>query len=249
MKEKFLILSLIVHLTSGTPMHNNCLAIGHRGACGYAPENTLASFKKALELGVDMVEFDVYLCKSGEVVVIHDDTVDRTTNGTGFINDLTLKQLKQLDIDNGEKVPTLQEVLDCIDRKCIVNIELKGPHTALPVAKIIHEYITHKGWQYKDFLISSFDHQQLAVTKSIDPNLRIGLLLHALSVHLPHIGQQFGAYSLHVNSESTTQEFVDDTHKSGLKFFVYTVNNPEEIAYIKSLGVDGIFSDYPDRIV
>src|SRR6056297_2287931 len=102
------------------------LKIGHRGAMGYEPENTLRSFKKAIELNVDMVELDVYVCSSGELVVIHDDKVDKTTNGKGYVSEKSFDELRKLDAGMGEKIPTLQEVLDLIDKRAKVNIELKG---------------------------------------------------------------------------------------------------------------------------
>src|ERR1700691_2371330 len=98
------------------------LVIAHRGASGYEPENTLASFKKALEIGVDGIELDVHLSKDGNVMVIHDSWVNRTTNGIGRVENKTLKELQKLDAGNGEKIPTLQEVLDVINRKVLINI-------------------------------------------------------------------------------------------------------------------------------
>ncbi len=102
------------------------LKIGHRGACGYEPENTLRSFKRALDLQVDMVEFDVYTLAGGEIVIIHDDKVNRTTNGHGYVLDKNFEEIRKLDAGQGEKIPTLEEALDLIDKKCQVNIELKG---------------------------------------------------------------------------------------------------------------------------
>ena len=133
------------------------LRIGHRGACGYEPENTLRSFNHAIQLGVDIVELDVHICQSGEIMVIHDIKVDRTTNGTGFVGDKTLDELKTLDAGKGEQIPTLQEVLDQINRRVKVNIELKGNSTAKPVLKLLEKYIKEAGWSYNDFLISSFN--------------------------------------------------------------------------------------------
>src|SRR3990167_11327492 len=131
----------------------NMLKIGHRGACGYAPENTLKSFQRAIDLGVDMIELDVQLCKSGELVVIHDDTVNRTTDGSGFVKKIKLKNLKKLDAGEEERIPTLEEILNLVDRRVKVNIELKGPKTAKPVLKLIDEYIKTKGWNIDDFII------------------------------------------------------------------------------------------------
>jgi glycerophosphoryl diester phosphodiesterase len=116
--------------------------IGHRGASGYEPENTLRSFQKAIDLGVEMIELDVYTCKSGELVVMHDDKVNRTTNGNGYVFNMTLTELKTLDAGKGEKVPTLVEVFDLINKKIAINVELKGEGTAESTAELIQKYIT-----------------------------------------------------------------------------------------------------------
>lgn len=116
------------------------IIVGHRGAAALKPENTLSSFEEALKY-VQAIELDVHVSKTGELVVIHDDTVDRTTNKKGYVKDLTLKELKKLDAGNNEKIPTLNEVLDLINNSAIVNIELKGKETALPVSETIKSYL------------------------------------------------------------------------------------------------------------
>src|SRR3972149_294856 len=130
------------------------LKIGHRGACGYAPENTLKSFQRAIDLGVDMIELDVQLCKSGELVVIHDDKWKMIWLFGGFVKKMKLKDLKKLDAGEGERVPILEEVLDLVNRKARINIELNGPKTAKPVLKLIDEYIKTKGWNFNVFFFS-----------------------------------------------------------------------------------------------
>lgn len=227
------------------------LRYGHRGARGYAPENTLASIKKALELGVDGIEFDVYALYDGTVIVIHDKTVDRTTNGKGDIEKKTLKEIKQLDAGNKEKIPTLHEVLDVVNRKAIVNIELKGKGTAMPVANIINTYVKEKAWKYNDFLVSSFNHQELQAFNKILPQVRIGVLItfiNRIFLQPERYKKDFSAYSLHLWEKFTTKSVVKKIHKHGLKVFVYTVNEETSIEKMKTFGVDCIISDYPDRI-
>ena len=130
------------------PMGLNAMQIiGHRGACGYAPENTHASFERAIELGVGMIEFDVQRCKSGELVVIHDLMVDRTTNGSGYVSELTLDELQKLDAGDGEQIPTLREVLDRVDQRVAVNIEIKAAGIVGGVAAIIDEYVRERKWR------------------------------------------------------------------------------------------------------
>jgi len=225
------------------------LRIGHRGACGYAPENTLASFKKALELSVDYIELDVLLSRDGFLVVIHDDKVDRTTNGTGLVIKKALEELKQLDAGNGEKIPTLQEVLDLIDKKAKVNIELKGKETAEPVAQLIETYVRTKGWTYDDFIISSFDNQGLHVFKALKPQVKIGALIADTPLDYVKFKKDLKAYSINISMEFINKRFVDNAHIHGLKVLVFTVNDINDIERIKKLNVDGIFSDFPDRIV
>ncbi len=224
------------------------LKIGHRGARGYAPENTLLSFRKALELGVDAVELDVYCCKSGETVVIHDDRVDRTTNGKGCVWEKTFGELRQLDAGEGEKIPSLEEVLDLINRKVLINIELKGEGAARSVAKIIKRYILEKNWKNENFLISSFNYHELVRFHKLLLSVRLGALITGIPIDYAKFGEDLKAYSVNLSREFVNQAFVDDAHRRGLKAFVWTVNEPEDIKRIKSLGVDGIFSDFPDRL-
>ncbi|MYJ75784.1 MAG: glycerophosphodiester phosphodiesterase, partial [Gammaproteobacteria bacterium] len=137
------------------------LIIGHRGAAGLAPENTLAGFARAVELGVDGVELDVHLA-GPEVVVIHDERVDRTTNGVGLVRDLTFAELRRLDAGDGQRVPTLKEVLDLVPEHMLVNIELKGVGTAEPVAAIVGDLaLGAKRGRLPALLVSSFDHGEL----------------------------------------------------------------------------------------
>lgn len=212
------------------------------------PENTLRSFKKALELKVDMVEFDVYVCKTGELVVIHDDLVERTTNGNGKVVEMTFQELRALDAGSGEKIPTLEEVLDLIDHKVQVNIELKGLNTAEPVAEAIRNYVSEKGWSYNDFLVSSFNHQELRKFQLLLPAVKIGVLTANSSVNLSELAEQFDAYSINLRLKSVNQEFIKEAHKLGLKVFVYTVDKKEDIKRMKHWKLDGIFTNFPDRI-
>ena len=224
------------------------IRIGHRGACGYEPENTLLSFKKALKLNVDMIELDVYLCKTGELVVIHDDKVDRTTNGKGYITEKSFEELRQLDAGKGEKIPTLQEVLDLTNKKAKENIELKGEGTAKPVSKVIEKYVKEKGWSYDDFLVSSFNHYELLKFSKLNPNIKIGVLIKGTPIGFAEFAEKVNAYSVHLSLEFINKEFVEDAHKRGMKVFVWTVNDTDEMQRMKELGIDGIFSKFPDRI-
>lgn len=224
------------------------IKIGHRGAMGYSPENTLSSFKKALQLKVDMIEFDVQLCKSGEIVIIHDDNVDRTTSGSGYISEKTLSELKSLDAGNGEKIPTLNEALDLINRKVKVNIELKAQGIAKPVFELIEHYVKNKGWKYSDFLISSFNHSELEEFYKLNKKIQLGVLWEEIPPRFTDFAKKINAWSVNLSLDFINQGFVDKAHKKGFKVLVYTVNDLADIKRMISLSVDGIFSNYPDRI-
>lgn len=231
--------------------------IGHAGAAGHAPANTISSVKKAIELEVDMVEFDVHVCKSGEVVVIHDSTVNRTTNGRGKVRDISLSRIKELEVTEGdllkpdaetEIIPTLEEVLDTIDRKAEVNIEIKSVDTAEPVAKVVDDYISNRGWEPDDFLISSFKVGALEIFHAAHPEIRIGVLTSMPSRKTLKIAKKLRAYSINASYAYLPENFISLAHRENFKIFAFTANTQEDIEYLKTIGVDGIFSDYPERI-
>jgi glycerophosphoryl diester phosphodiesterase len=224
------------------------MRIGHRGASGYEPENTLRAFKKAIELKADMVELDVRLCNSGEPVVIHDERLDRTTNGTGLVAEKPLKELKKLDAGKKEKIPTLQEVLEFTDRKVKVNIELKDRGTAKPVVELIKKYVKDKGWSYDDFLISSFSREELKNVKSMHSRIKISVLACDASEDHIEFADALRAESVNYSIKVINKKLVDKARRKGLKVLVGVANDKREIRKAKRLKVDGIFSDYPDRI-
>ena len=239
---------MVIFLKGLKQKNKKMIKIGHRGALGYEPENTLLSFQRAISLSVDMIELDVYACKTGDLVVIHDDRLERTTNGNGYIWEKTIEELRNLDAGKGQKIPTLMEVLNLVDKKTQVNIELKGEGTAKPVAETIASYISQNGWNEGMFLVSSFNHQELKKFKELMPDIRTGALITAIPQDYAKFGQDLNAWSVNLCIEFINQTFVDDAHDRGLKVLVWTVNHPEDIQRMKSLGVDGIFSNFPDRI-
>ena len=224
------------------------LKIGHRWAAGYEPENTLASFQKAIDLNVDMIELDVYLCKTGELVVLHDPKVDRTTNGIGYIEDKTFEELRKLDAGKGEKIPTLQEVLDLVDKRVQVNIELKWADTATAVGDLIQEYINTKERKTEHFVVSSFNHYELQTFKKQHPQIRIGALLWEIPLGLAKFWVELDAWSVNLCNEFINQEFVDDGHQRWLKVLVWTTNDLDDIEKMKNLWIDWAFSNFPDRL-
>ena len=224
------------------------LKIGHRGARGYESENTILSFKKALELNVDMIEFDVCVCKTGEVVLFHDKRVDSVTNDTGYVADKTLDELRSYDMGKGQKVLTLEEALDFINRRTKVNIEIKGAGGAKAVYDIIEQCVKEKGWSWDDFLVASFNHYELLEFNRITSKVKIGAVIAGIPIGYAECATKVNAFSIHLSKEFINQALVDDAHRRGLKVFVYTPFAIEDIEKMKSIGVDGIFSDFPDRV-
>lgn len=222
--------------------------IGHRGACGHAPENTLLSMRKAIELGVHGFEFDIQLSREGDPIVIHDDTLMRTTNGKGSVHDYTTQELARFDAGKGESIPSLRDVLDLVDKRCRLFIELKAEGSEEPVVDLLNHYVTHQGWSYEQFYLCAFDHAQIAAAKERNPELRTCALLAGIPVSRAAIAQEAGAWSINPCIHHINQAFVDDAHKRGLKVLTWTANTPEQIAKAKALNVDGIFSDFPDRL-
>jgi glycerophosphoryl diester phosphodiesterase len=212
---------------------------------GYEPENTLRSFNKALEMGAPWVELDVYNVE-GQLVVIHDDDLDRTTNGKGPVMSHTLAQLRALDAGKGERIPYLSEVFDLVNRRAAINVELKGPNTAdLAIAELRKRVA--EGWKWENVLISSFDHAQLRRARELEPNVPLGVLVWGDSKPFIKTALELKAISLNPALQYTDKALVDEAHANGLKVFVYTVNEPDDIARMRAWGVDGVFTNFPDR--
>lgn len=222
------------------------LCIGHRGAMGYEPENTLLAIAKALTLGVDWVEIDVYNIEHN-LIVFHDRDLARTTNGTGDIYEHSFADLRSLDAGKGQQIPTLAEVFELVNRRCGVNLELKGLNTAELVVELIAEYI-ERGWQYTDFLVSSFNHDELKQVKEVFPQIAIGTLIYDIPLNYLGIATALNAEAIIAAYDFVTAEMVQNIHDQGLKIFVYTVNELKDIQTMKLLNVDGIISNYPDRV-
>ena len=223
------------------------LCIGHRGAMGHAPENTIKSVHKALELGAPCVEVDVQYV-DGELIVFHDNRLDRTTNGTGYVLEQKFGYLRTLDAGEGEKIPTLHEVFQAINRRAGVNIELKGRGTARPVAEFISG-MQETDWNNDLILVSSFNHRELELFRGLHPGVKIGALIGGLPVDDAAFAESLGAYSVHVSLDFIDKQFVDDAHSRGLRVFVFTVDHPADIRRMRELGVDGVFTNYPERVL
>jgi len=216
------------------------LRIGHRGARAYEPENTMRSFRKALEIGVDAIEFDVRKTRDNHIIVIHDADVKRTTNGKGLVADLTLKEIKELSTEKGEKIPTLEEALELLDNKVKILIELKEQGLEEKVLSAVHSKKVEK-----NVIIASFLEPALAKTRELDKQIETGL------IYVKHPNPIKAALELKANYLISLYRFthtanVQKAHENGLKVIVWTINTVEEAAEFVKKGVDGIATDKPD---
>ncbi len=227
---------------------NKIRNIGHRGAKGYVPENTIPSFIKAIELNANGIELDVHVCKSGELVVIHDETVDRTTNGTGSVASYSLSELKELRINQNLQIPTLEEVLAVCVNLQLINIELKGRNTAQAVCDCIENHIQLHGWNYENFIVSSFHQQELEHVAQYNNKIPLGILSDKSVEHALEWAQLYNAQAIHPHFSLLTPENVTLAHQKGYKIYTWTVNNLVDIERMKQLKVQGIITDFPDRI-
>ncbi|WP_433834871.1 glycerophosphodiester phosphodiesterase [Flavobacterium anhuiense] len=224
------------------------LKIAHRGAKAYEPENTLQAFQKALDLNSDGIELDVHLSADGHIIVIHDETIDRTTNGKGLVNSFSLSELKSFLINEKYQIPTLNEVFDLIDKKCLINIELKGLGTAPKVVRLIEEYTSEKKWNYNNFIISSFEWNMLNETLSLNPNIPIGVLTEENIDTALAFAENIKAKAIHPDFQLLNKENVQQIQEKGFLVFPWTVNSEEDIQKVKNYKVNGIISDNPDKI-
>ena len=249
MKIKSLVkLALLFLFTSCNMNNHKPQVIGHRGAMGHETENTIASIKKAMDFGVDMIEIDVFKIASGEIVVFHDDQVERLTDGSGNIEDYSLEEMNQLTLVGGHKIPLLQEVLDLMDNRTALNIELKGADTAGTVDKILNDNIHEKGWALENILISSFNWDELRQMRLNNEAIDIAILTEDDPLEAIPIAQELNAVAINPNYKTLTKENTAQIQEKGFKLFTWTVNEPDEIERLKNIGVDGIISDYPERV-
>lgn len=232
------------------------IIFGHRGACAHAPENTLAAFNLALQHGADAIELDAKLSADGHVVVIHDQTVDRTTDGSGKVREFTLKELKKLDAGSyfdvafcGEPIPTLTEVFEVVGRRTFTNVELTNyasPRDDLP-DKVVE--LVKKHHLAERVMFSSFNPRSLLRAKELLPEVPVGLLALPGWRGWPlrsWIGRKWVPYqALHPEKGDTTARLVKQAHQHGQRVHVWTVNEPQEMQRLFNLGVDGIFTDDP----
>ena len=230
--------------------NHNTLSIGHRGAKGYVAENTYESISKAIVLGVDGIEIDVFKCASGELVLFHDKDLKELTGESGLIENLTIKELEQFLVLGKYKIPTLKDVLTRIEKPLFVNIELKGLNTAQATSKIIADISRSTSWSLEHFIVSSFNWDELELFRSIDKNTPVGVLVSkSMSINEAiEFGKKINAQAIHPHFKLLNDKAVKKIKNNGFKIYTWTVNNEDDINFMKKLEVDGIISDYPDRI-
>ncbi len=227
------------------------LNIAHRGASGTFPENTVSAFRAAVEAGADMCELDVQLSRDGAVVVIHDDTVERTTDGIGEVAELTLEELKRLDAGakfkggpfKGAQIPTLDEVFSATSGKCGLNIELKAGGLEHQVAQIMQARNA-----LSDSIVSSFDWEYLKKIQQLNFNIRVGLLAEEKPVELMMNAVAMRAYSINPRWDMVTPDLCKAAHERGLKLYTWTVDADARMRALIECGVDGIMTNYPERL-
>jgi glycerophosphoryl diester phosphodiesterase len=228
----------------------------HRGCSGTHPENTLAAFKAAAELPIDGVEFDVHLTKDGEAVVIHDEKVNRTTDGKGYVKDMSLSELRKLDCGSwfsdkwrGERIPTLDEVLEVFQRTSHrINIEIKSdifPYDTL-VNKVIDSAERHG--MSERIIISSFNHEDIQKVCR-DADVESAILTSQIFVDVYDYARVIGTTRIHMSLPSAFRRMATDALRKGAIVYVYTVNSMEYASELQKVGVHGIFTDYPERML
>jgi glycerophosphoryl diester phosphodiesterase len=228
--------------------------IAHRGAAGHAPENTLVAFERAVELGTGFIETDLHLTRDGQFIAIHDGTLDRTTNGKGTVHEFTLAEIRKVDAGlwydrsyMGQRIPTLEEVLEFGRKHDVVfYLEVKyeaawGMHHALVAA-------LQKSQSAARTVVISFDPKTIAAIRSLDASLMIGILVEDPKVDAVKAALDVGARQLCPKSTLVTKKLVEQAHEAGLQVVTWTVNQVEEMHSVIATGVDGIMTDFPDRL-
>lgn len=215
---------------------------------GHVTENTIPSIKKAIELGVDGIEIDVFKCKSGEIVVFHDKKLDRLTNSSGYIEDLSYDSINKIKVMGKYRIPQLIEVIDILPNEIFLNIELKGEETAKKVNEIVTEFINRTESKLDRFIISSFNWKELEKFRLFNSKIPIAVLTDTTPLNAISVAKKLNAVAINPNYKLLNKNTVNEIKKEGLKIFPYTVNSLNDIDKMKTFRVDGIITDYPERI-
>jgi len=241
-------LLMVLFFSIGISGQETILNIGHRGAMGHEPENTLASIKKAIDLGADGFEIDVFKCLSGEIVLFHDKYLDKLTDGEGLIEKKSLADLKKLSVlGTDNKIPTLEEVLNIINKQFFLNIELKGKNTAKASLELVEKFISQKKISLQNILFSSFNWNELEKLRELNSDVKIALITENDPLLAIEVAKKLKAFAINPNYKDLNKENIKIIHNNNFKIYTWTVNNKRDISKMKSLKVDGIITDFPDR--
>ncbi len=233
-----------------------CRNYGHRGFSGKYPENTMLAFEKALEAGCEGMEFDVHLTRDGELVIIHDEAIDRTSNRSGLVKDMTYEELCQVDFSykyagqfGFQKIPTLREYFELVrDRDILSNIELKtGVYEYPGIEQAVYDLIREYHMEDR-VVISSFNHHSILRMKALAPQLVCGFLSETWILDVGEYVSSHGVEAYHPQFAMLTDPEVADLRAHGVQINTWTVNEEKDILHMIRLGVDGIISNYPDRV-
>lgn len=240
--------------------HSKVNCIAHRGASGrgLAPENTLIAFEKAIEIGVDAIEIDVHQTKDGEIVVCHDASLDRTTDTHGAIREMTLSQIRRADAGvrfseafAGERIPTLKEALDVMKGKALALIEIKPEDITRSVLQVIEEMGAKD-----EVVVQSFHREVVRQVTEMGSDIPRALLIgggprekgQRWAIRWSHNVAAVGASTLSLSYGAVTPTLVEEVHRRGIHLWVWTVDEEENMKWMIEAGVDGIISNYPDRL-
>lgn len=233
---------------SSTHLSQSLYCIAHRGGSSRHTENTLAALNESLLLGVDAVEVDVWKVGS-ELLVTHDRRLGKTLYGQGLLINQCPEVLRNTPLPCGNKIATLQEVLNLVGNRAEINIELKGPGCAEAVAQCLTAFCCDHQLSYAPYIVSSFDHPQLYEFKQLLPQIRRGVLMESIQLDYARCCEPLGAFSFHPNINFINQALIDDAHKRGLQVWAYTVNELDDLCLMSEMGVDGVFTDEPARLL
>jgi glycerophosphoryl diester phosphodiesterase len=212
------------------------------------PENSLAAVKRALEIGVDAVEIDIYQTQ-GELLVTHDRRLGRVISGKGILTDLPLSYLREQRLENGESIPTLDDMLKLVGDRALLNIEIKGAGCVPLLQQVLEQHCHDYHRTFEQYLVSSFDHHQLYQSMQLLPKVRRAVLIEGIPLDYASCCDALQAFSFNTHLSFLSKAMLDDARKRGLQNWVYTANHVDDWIWLKKMGVDAVFTDRPDELM
>lgn len=226
--------------------------IAHRGGPvignHLSPENSLEAITRSLALGVDAIEIDIWQIE-GELLVTHDRRLGRQLKGEGLITHKSLAELRQLKLENGEPIPTLTQVLALVGERALINIEIKGQDCVPALIKTLTDFSIEQQVSLEQYIVSSFDHQQLFQMLQHAPAIKRAVLIEGIPLDYAQCCDALRAYAFNTHLSFLSPALIEDARKRGLINWVYTVNHEEDWRWMQELGVDGVFTDRPEALL